>query len=183
MSTLMEAAALVGGYVWSEERLFETLGGWVPQVAEPAAKIHMAAASQHHAWHASLWRDRLPELREAPGEGFVVAPPSTVAFFDALASSPTTLEKLVGVYRVALPRQITAYTRHRRRASPITDGPTIRALELVLTDELADWRDGEALVQSELRSTADVARATAHQGRLEALLVAGDDSSHPGPIR
>lgn len=183
MTTLMEAAALVGGYVWSEQRLFEILGGWVANVAEAGPKLRLAGDSQHHAWHASLWRDRLPRLREMPGEDFVVASGSAIAFFDQLASSPTTLEKLVGVYRVALPRQIAAYTRHRQRASAITDGPTIRALELVLADELTDWRDGEALVQTELRSTADVERATAHQGRLEALLVGGNDFAHPGPVR
>ncbi|MDQ1427511.1 MAG: hypothetical protein QOK39_987 [Acidimicrobiaceae bacterium] len=173
-ATLREAAQTIGGYVWLEERLFETLGGWVPDVAEAEVKVHLAAGSHHHAWHALLWRERLPELREMVAEGFVVPPGAREsAFVDALAAAYTTVEKLVGVYRVALPRQVGIYTRHREEASPITDGPTIRALDLVLADQVADWRAGELLIQAVLTDVAMVELGAAHQARLEALWVAG----------
>ncbi len=150
----MDAARVIGGYVWLEERLFEILGGWVPSVGEPEVKLHLAADSLQHAWHASFWRERLPALREMEAEAFV-APvgPGVEALVAALqsAASPTTIEKLAGVYRVVLPRQVAAYQSHLDQASPVTDGPTIRALHLVLADELADWQAGEVLVQGAAR--------------------------------
>jgi hypothetical protein len=171
--TLLDAARVLGGYVWLEERLFEILGGWVPEVPEPEAKLLLAGDSQHHAWHASLWRDRLPALRELDVDE-LVAPsrPALSALVAALSASPTTVEKLAGVYRVVLPHQVAAYQRHLDAASAVTDGPTIRALRLVLADELADWRGGEFLLQQALGSAEDVQRASAHQGRLESLLIA-----------
>ena len=169
---LLEAAGVIGGYVWLEERLFETLGGWVTTVPEPEAKLHLEADSRHHAWHASLWRERLPALADFPPERFVAPPsPQVDAFMATLRASSGTVERLVGVYRVFLPRQVAAYHHHRERASAITDGPTIRALDLVLADELNDWRRGEYLVQSLLRDADDVRRATDHQAALETLLV------------
>ena len=51
-------------------------------------------------------------------------------------------------------------------------GPTMRALRLVRSDQLDHWHVGEALLQAQLRSDADVERASSHQLRLETLLVA-----------
>jgi len=171
-SPLVDAARVVGGYVWLEERLFETLGGWAPSVTEAGVKLHLDADSHHHAWHASLWRQRLPALRELPSEEFVApASPAAEALVAALHMSSTTIERLVGIYRVLLPRQVARYQRHRERASAITDGPTIRALDLILADELDDWRRGEFLVQQLLRSPEAVERASAHQAALETLAV------------
>ena len=56
-----------------------------------------------------------------------------------------TIEKLVGVYRVLIPRKIAAYTYHLNGTSTITDAPTIRSLKFALQDEFEDWRDGEML--------------------------------------
>jgi hypothetical protein len=174
VAPLIAAARVIGGYTWVEERLFETLGAWVPSVPEPDVKLRLAADSHHHAWHASLWRDRLPELRELEPEQFVgPSRPPIEAFMTALRSSSTTIDKLVGVYRVLLPRLVTTYQRHLEQASEVTDGPAIRALRLVLADDVADWRDGEVAIQRLLVSALDVERACAHQARLEALLVGG----------
>ena len=69
-----------------------------------------------------------------------------------------TIEKLVGVYRVLIPRFIAAYTYHRNNTSEITDAPTIRSINFILQDEFDDWRDGEMLLQS-LITTLDARRA------------------------
>jgi hypothetical protein len=66
--------------------------------------------------------------------------------------------------------------------SRITDAPTIRILNFILQDELEDWRDGEMLIQSLLRSPDEVERAAAHQGRLEAMMVAAGGIAGPGTI-
>jgi hypothetical protein len=185
-SALDASALRIGRYRWIEMRLFEALGGWVTGVPELDAKALLATHSRHHGWHAELWRDLLPVLPATDGgragAGTPVdewAPPPSdeqLATFAAALTEPQalelTVEKLVGVYRVVLPHTIAAYTRHLRAASPVTDGPTIRALRLVLSDELDHWRDGEMLVQSLVVEPGILERAAAHQLRLEKLLVA-----------
>ena len=54
---------------------------------------------------------------------------------------------------------------------PVTDGPTIRALTLILRDEVEAWQSGESLLES-LIASPRVARIAADiQHRLEAQLV------------
>ena len=182
MTRLETAAEKIGGYVWLEERLFEVLGGWVADEPKPGVKLLFAADSHHHAWHAALWRERLPELAEMPSEGFVGPGGDGLARFVAtLSSSATTLERLVGVYRVAVPYLVGTYSRHLECSSPITDGPTIRTLNLVLADELTDWREGEIQIQALVAEVADVHEAAAHQARLWAILVNGGGGRESNP--
>jgi hypothetical protein len=96
------------------------------------------------------------------------------AFVDAVREPEApelTIEKLVGVYRVLIPRFIAAYTFHLNATSTITDAPTIRSLRFVLQDEFDDWRDGEMLLQSLVDTPEKVERATRRQAELEALVV------------
>jgi hypothetical protein len=95
---------------------------------------------------------------------------AVVAALGEAAEPDQTLEKLVGLYRVVLPRLAVAYRGWLERLDPASDGPTIRWLSFVVADELDDWREGEAMVQSFLRSPSDVARAAAQQARLESLV-------------
>ncbi len=185
--TLQESARLAGHYRWVEKRAFEILGGWVPDVPELDVKLTIAAHAPHHAWHSSLWRDRLPELAGVERDALTVpANAGVAAFMDALgddAGEDRTIEKLVGAYRVLLPRLIAAYTADLERASPVSDSPTMRCLRLVLRDDLDDWREGETLVQGLLVDGAAVRRAADHQARLEDLLVgAGGISPSPPPL-
>ena len=77
--------------------------------------------------------------------------------------------RLTALYRVLVPRLLTSYDRHLGRAAPVTDAPLIRALRLVLRDELETWLAGESLVQ-ELVVTPEAARvASETQARLESL--------------
>ncbi|MGH9138203.1 MAG: hypothetical protein ACRD0G_14340 [Acidimicrobiales bacterium] len=181
-----ESARRVGHYAWIEMRLFEALGGWVATVPELDVKMRLGTHCYHHAWHAELWRKRLPELREMnPDRLTVPANEQVVAFVDALteAEAPDqTLEKLVGVYRVLLPHKISAYTFHLNNTSQITDAPTIRSLKFILQDELDDWRDGEMLIQSLIESPEEVQRAAAHQARLETLLLEAGGIAGPGTL-
>jgi hypothetical protein len=171
-------------------RAFEILGAWTASVPEPEVKAVVATHSRQHGWHAELWHDLLPVIGEAGSERFVEPPNAAlVGFIDALREPDApelTVEKLVGAYRVLLPRTVAVYRHHLAGASPISDGPMIRALRLVLSDQVDHWRDGEALLQTQLLYGADVDRAAAHQARLEKLLVAaggiaGPDTPDPPP--
>ncbi|HZQ28115.1 MAG TPA: hypothetical protein VFA94_10500 [Acidimicrobiales bacterium] len=181
-----ETARRAGHYRWIEMRLFEVLGGWVATVPELDVKIRLGAHTYKHAWHADLWTKRLPELREMnPDRLTAPANDDVVAFMDAVAepeSPDQTIEKLVGVYRVLIPRKIAAYTYHLNNTSTITDAPTIRSLKFILQDELDDWRDGEMLLQSLIDTEDEVRRAADHQAKLEAMITKAGGIAGPGSL-
>lgn len=185
--TIDEAARRIGTYQWLEMRLFEVLGGWVEVVPELEAKMMLARHCYHHAWHAQLWHKVLPRLPDDVGERPRVA---TNQYMEALVRAlrdqrrpDSTIERLVGVYRVLLPNAIATYRAHLSSASEVTDGPTNRCLGLALADERADMREGEALLESliatesltgSLTETAPRRRqASDHQRMLEAILGPG----------
>jgi hypothetical protein len=100
-----------------------------------------------------------------------------------VASAADPLERLVGAYRVVVPRLVAAYTAHLNHTSAAADAPTARALGLVLADEVAAWREGELLVQSLIASAADAQRAADHQARLEALIADAGGLAGPATLR
>jgi hypothetical protein len=184
--TVEETARRVGHYKWTEMRIFELMGGWVATVPELDIKLRLGTHCYHHAWHSELWHKRLPELREMNPERLTLPPNDDyVAFIDALGEPEApdqTIEKLVGLYRVLLPRLIATYTYHLRNTSEITDAPTIRYLGFCLQDDVDEWREGEMLVQSLLDTPAEIERASSHQARLEGLLVAAGGVAGPGSV-
>jgi hypothetical protein len=183
---VVETARRVGNYKWIEMRLFEALGGWVATVPELDVKLVLGRHCYHHAWHAELWNKRLPELREMNTERLTEPPnEEMVAFSDAVREPEApelTIEKLVGVYRVLIPRKIAAYTFHLNATSRITDAPTMRSLRFILQDEFDDWREGEMLLQSLITSPEGVERAANRQRELERLIVAAGGITGPGTI-
>jgi hypothetical protein len=183
---VVESARRVGNYKWIEMRLFEALGGWVATVPELDVKLVLGRHCYHHAWHAELWNKRLPELREMNTERLTEPPnDEMVAFVDAMREPEApelTIEKLVGVYRVLIPRKIAAYTFHLNSTSRITDAPTMRSLNFILQDEFDDWREGEMLLQSLIESPEEVERAANRQRELEQLMVAAGGIAGPGSI-
>jgi len=193
--TLLQAAAVIGGYRWLEHRLFEIVGGWVTTVPIAAVQVHLDAQSARHAWHAELWADRLPVLAGVDPEGLTKPPGrAAAAVIAALGGSgstyrsledpddhdtdrttgggPGALPLLAGLYRVVLPRLVMTYRRHLEVASPVTDGPTIRALRLVLADEVEDWHDGERLVERLVARPHDVRAVAGFLQHLESAVVA-----------
>jgi hypothetical protein len=138
----------IGHHAWVEMRLFETLGRWSGTVSDPRARALLAAQSHHHAWHAELWHALLPALPHLPAAD-LVAPSeatselvATLAELDEAPAPADDVSRLAAIYRVALPRVTAAYRDHLARTTPVTDGPTIRALGLVLADLDADTRAG-----------------------------------------
>ena len=178
---VVESARRVGNYKWIEMRLFEVLGGWVATVPELDVKLVLGRHCYHHAWHAELWNKRLPELREMNTERLTEPPnDAMVAFTDAVRDPEApelTIEKLVGVYRVLIPRKIAAYTFHLNATSRITDAPTMRSLTFILQDEFEDWREGEMLLQSLISTPEEVERASTGS------VISSSSCSRPGASR
>lgn len=174
MLDLMESAARLGHYQWVEMRLFEMVGSWVTQVPEPEAKLLLVVHGRRHAEHAERWHERLPVLRDLPRDSLVVPANDAAVEFIAAVAGPDgadrTIERLVALYRVVLPALVAAYELHLDVASPIADGPVIRSLRLVLSDEVDERDEGEALLERLLSDDSLRGRAEGHERRLGALL-------------
>jgi hypothetical protein len=89
-----------------------------------------------HAWHAELWRDRLPAIA-IDGEGDDVegwiAPVRA-----ALADVNRSAEALAALRESVLPALEAAVAEHRDAIDPLLDGPTARVLDLVGADLTAE---------------------------------------------
>jgi len=181
-----DSARRVGIYKWIEMRLFEVLGGWVATVPELDVKLVLGRQCYHHAWHAELWDKRLPELREMNTERLCLPANDAMEEFMEAVREPEapeqTIEKLVGIYRVLLPRKIAAYTYHLNGTSRITDAPTQRSLTFILQDEFEDWREGEMLLQSLIETSDELERATKRQLELESLVLKAGGVAGPGTL-
>jgi hypothetical protein len=173
---LDDAARLAGGHRWVEMRLFEILGSWVASTDDIEAKLLFDRQSQHHAWRAGQWWERMPVTAGIDRESLVAAPsPGVAAGADALESADDVVARLAGTYRVALPRLLSRYERHRLLASPINDSAAIRTLELLIPDVSADRRQGEVLLQKRLADAEGVDRAARTVAALEVLLLPPPD--------
>ena len=169
---LQVTASLVGGYRWTEQQLFELLGTWAAEATEPEIRVHLDAQSARHAWHASLWADRLPVRDGVSADELTVAPAVAARVLSTLdRRGPDAVSLVAGLYRVVLPRLVTGYASHLRAAAPVGDGPVIRALRLVMTDEVEDWHAGERLVQRLLTRPEQVDSALVATRELESLFV------------
>ena len=147
--TIEDSGRRIGGHVWAEMRMFEVTGRWSGSVAEPRARALLAGMSRHHAWHAELWHDLLPDLPHLPAADLVAPDEPTGAIVAALEVVDGTDARatLAAVHEEALPRLAARYTEHIERTTPVTDGPTIRTLRLVLADLEGDRAAaGELLV-------------------------------------
>lgn len=181
-----ETANRVGNYKWIEMRIFELMGGWVATIPELDIKLRLGTHCYHHAFHSELWHKRLPELREMNPERLTVPPNHEMeAFVEALGEPEdpgSTIEKMVGLYRVLLPNLIAAYTYHLNNTSQITDSPTIRSLNFCLMDDMEEWREGEMIIQSLIDTPDEIDRAAAHQAKLSKLMLASGGVTGPGSI-
>jgi hypothetical protein len=182
--TLVETARRLGAYRWVELRLYEAMGAWVGSIPELEVRLAVGGACRAHAWHAEVWLERFPLMHDLdPATSTAPADPSVARLLDAVAGATDTLERLVGTYRVVVPRLVAAYTAHANHTSAAADGPVTRSLGLVLADEAAGWRDGELLVQSLIATPDHARRAAEHQGRLEAIVAASGGLAGPATLR
>lgn len=154
--SLEEAAARHGAYLWVERRLFELTGAWtgVPGIAA-AARIHLFEASARHAWHAELWRERLPLVAGFDVEAIVrpwsaeldaalgaIAPPHTAG-----AHEPDELALMGALCTGILPRLVRSYRAYLDRASETSDAPGMRVAALVVRDEEEEIDAGSAVLR------------------------------------
>ncbi len=170
---LQEAALRHGAYRWVEHRLFELTGSWAAAPGVPDdARLFLFEASAQHAWHAELWEARLPKLAGVDRDrltrpvGGAVGPLLASLAPGAFDGDDETAGRrlLVGLARVVLPLLLVSYRRFGQRLLPVSDGPSIRALTLVVQDEEGELAVAEAAVDT-LVSGPEVAQQAAEWTR------------------
>lgn len=173
---LRTTARRAGAHAWLSARLFEVVGGWAASTPGSAGMaLLLGEHTYHYAWHAELFRERLPELREWPRDEFVVPSPAGEAAIDALRSlGSSPVERAAGLYRGLSPRLLTAYDVLLGQAVPVTDAPLIRTLQLVARDARDDGTAGETALQRLLVGPEELDEAMTAAGSVErAIVVAG----------
>jgi len=180
-----ESVERIVNYRWAQQQLSAALGGWVATIPELDVKAMLGPHCYQHAWHADLWRLRLPELKE-PDENRASPPnPEFAAFMEELTSpddGDQTIEKLVGVYRVLVPHLLAVYTFHQKVTSDIVDAPTVRILGFMLDDLHTQLVEGEMMIQ-DLASTMELRRRAGEwQTHLDVLLAGSHGVAGEGTL-
>lgn len=163
-------ARRVGSLAWIATQLFETTGAWVGSTAEPEVKLWLGQQTYHFAWHAEIWRERLPELREFDRDDFVLPSPAASAAVEALRAFDGTVERLAGLGRAFIPRLVSSCDVVAEATREVADMPLRRTLRLVRRDLVDDWRSGEALLQSLVTTRSHAERAASAVAEVEGAI-------------
>jgi hypothetical protein len=145
LDTIDELSARASRWVELEDLLFETLGAWARTVPEPPVKRLLATWCHRHAWHAELWRARVPHIpARADGPDHAADVAAWIAPLQRVLADPdlatTTAAKLAIVADPVLAAFQSALGEHRAAVDERLDGPTARILELVSADVAAERR-------------------------------------------
>jgi hypothetical protein len=168
--SIAASARLNGQHAWMARRLFELMGTSVAVTTDLQAKLMLGQHCYHYAWHAELFERLLP-TPAAVHPYAVVEPPAggTVAMFNAVAGTTSNIERLVGIYRVAMAQYHQQIRDHLTRCNAVSDAPTMRVLNHVLLDVHPDTDDAKSFFVTFLSSSADQDLAATCQRHLENL--------------
>lgn len=175
--SLEESAARCGAHCWVERRLFEVLGGWGASAGAARVVLLLDRHSQHAAWRAGQWWERLPVRADLDREALVRPPDGWEAALGPAGEhrpAPDGDAALLAVtHRVLLPRLVARYRDHADHAGPVADGPVLRTLAHAVGDGRADWEEGEVALQAALTDREAWAAAWAAATDAEAAFLFG----------
>ncbi|MGE3536237.1 MAG: hypothetical protein AB7N91_02225 [Candidatus Tectimicrobiota bacterium] len=169
-----QTAQMLRHYRYAEERMMRIMGGWIALTPELAVKLEFGRQVWECAQHADSLGKRLPELRspaqvsEPPNETFVT-------FMHTLArpeQPQATIERLSGLFRVLKPHLLSTYAQHLSACNPLYEAPTVRLLELLISETQDHILKGQILFEDLATTVPTRERAVLWQLELEKLLVA-----------
>jgi hypothetical protein len=169
-----ESARRVRAFAAVEEKAAELLDAFAGSMAEDHAKTTLARHARHHAFHGELLRGRVADASGSKGDAAEDA--DLASFLDAVGEpkgADQAVEFLTGIYRVLLPRAITAYTYFLTALGGDATDADQRWYGMILKDSFDSIRDGELLLQSLLGQGGDAAvqRSADRRAQLEAHMV------------
>jgi hypothetical protein len=167
-----ESARRVRTFAATEERAAQLLEAFAGKgaVGSDHGAATLARHARNHAHHGELLRSQVADASGSAGDA--VEDAELAGFLDALAADDA-VDFLTGVYRVLLPRAITAYTYFVRALGSDAADSDQRWYDLILKDSFDAIRDGELLLQSLLGEGGEdaVQRSAARRAELEARMV------------
>jgi hypothetical protein len=179
--------SLLKRYAYVERRLMEIAIAHICAAPEWEVKCALSLHCWLDAEHATVFRDRVAEMREPPLHLDVVPDEQLGAFLEEALRAEDTVELLVGLYQVVKPALVAAYRRHLAETNPLADQPTCRHLRLILAEEHEMIAWGDAAVAALTAQPAAGERAAAWRDHLRAYLRAaggvwGDEPAGDGAL-
>jgi hypothetical protein len=168
--TVKENSQRLANYRYLEVQFMEMIGGWSHTTPQIAFKATFGYHVYDHAQAADMLGERLEQLRS--GRSF--EEPATDDFArlcEHVWNLPTTVERLVAIYRVLEPHLVSTYVYHADATDPLIDTPTVRLLRHLagLGQSHIAW--GQAVLDGLTKSSEDRRRALEVQADLGARLV------------
>jgi len=166
---VIESAARLANYRYLEIQTMEMIAGWCHTTPE----IHIKATMGQHVYEDAQRADqlgrRLAGLRsrrdraEAPTDEFV-------RLCEKIWHASTTIERLIGVYRVLKPHLCSTYLYHAQCCDPYADEATQQLLDTLSTavQSQINWANG--VIDSYLADPVTRKLARAWQAELEEAL-------------
>lgn len=116
--------------------------------SEPLYELKMAFSYHSHlaAENDTNFRGRIGEMREPPLGLEKVPHPALAVFFDEILDTPSTEERVLGLYEKAFPAIRAALRQYAAESHPLADAPSIRLCRLALVDLDDICAYGEKLV-------------------------------------
>jgi uncharacterized ferritin-like protein (DUF455 family) len=150
--------------------LMRLLGGWLAKIPEYELKLEIGRHVWQDAQAAEALRVRSGELR-IPADADRRPPVEVQNWLEALDQADTPLQLLVGVYRVAKSRLMSAMSLHMAATDPVCDAPTLRTLRPIVHElgEQIAWAEA-AIGAITTAQPGHESEAAAWQARLEAML-------------
>jgi hypothetical protein len=168
--TVKENSQRLANYRYLEVQLMEMIGGWSHTTPQIAFKATFGYHVYDHAQAADMLGERLEQLRS--GRSF--EEPATDDFAhlcEYVWNLPTTVERLVAVYRVLEPHLVSTYVYHADATDPLIDTPTVRVLRQLAGFGQSHIAWGQAVLDGLTKSPEDRRKALEVQADLEARLV------------
>src|SRR5213594_581927 len=141
--TVAENARRLLRFFYFERRLMHALGAWTLSIPEFEAKLEMGRHIFYHADAARLLRERLNEQEMRLKDIDEFRDSEIDRFIEELLSAQSAAELLVGVHQVIGRALATSYRHHIDDTDPVTDAPSIRCLQRILSDyePMLKWAD------------------------------------------
>lgn len=129
-----DCVARLKRYHYAFKRLHGIFNASIP--SEPIYELKMAFSLHAYqcAEHTASLRTRVGEMREPPLGLDTVPDPCLRIFFDEILSTPSTEERLIGIYELAVPALIEALEQHLEATNPLADHPSLRVCKFALLE-------------------------------------------------
>ncbi|MGK2957137.1 MAG: hypothetical protein ACSLFB_01765 [Acidimicrobiales bacterium] len=134
LATFEAVVHRVRWYHQVELEFFRTLGDWASSTngpdLDPGQRVTFGIHARYHAWHSELWQAQLPTA----GQAFagLSTEPFEDRFLEVIRTEKPILQRIEALYGELIPRLTGLYEAHLQGTAPMTDGPIIRVLNLVL---------------------------------------------------